>query len=82
MSAVARLTVRESPAAVAVPASAIVSSGRESVVWLVSNGTAERRVVKLGAQGEAVVEVLNGLSVGDRVVVKGADSVRQGQRLP
>ncbi|MFI7701786.1 efflux RND transporter periplasmic adaptor subunit [Nonomuraea sp. NPDC049480] len=82
MSAVTRLTVRESPSAVAAPASAIVSSGRESVVWVIRNGVAERRVVKLGAQGDAVVEVLNGLSVGDRIVVKGADSVRQGQRLP
>ncbi|WP_219463742.1 efflux RND transporter periplasmic adaptor subunit [Nonomuraea rhizosphaerae] len=81
MSAVTRLTVRESPDAIAAPAAAIVSSGRESVVWVVRNGTAERRAVKLGAQGEAVVEVLNGLSVGDRIVVKGADSVRQGQRL-
>jgi multidrug efflux pump subunit AcrA (membrane-fusion protein) len=82
MSAVTRLTVRESPDAIAAPASAIVSSGRESVVWVVRNGSAERRAVKLGAQGEAVVEVLSGLSVGDRIVVKGADSVRQGQRLP
>ncbi|GAA3198600.1 efflux RND transporter periplasmic adaptor subunit [Nonomuraea roseoviolacea] len=82
MSAVARLTVRESPSAVSVPASAIVSSGRESVVWAVRDGLAERRVVKLGAQGEAAVEVLGGLSVGERVVVKGADSVRPGQRLP
>ncbi|MEV0200632.1 efflux RND transporter periplasmic adaptor subunit [Nonomuraea sp. NPDC050691] len=82
MSAVARLTVRESPSAVSVPASAIVSSGRESVVWAVRDGVAQRRVVKLGAQGEAVVEVLSGLSVGERVVVKGADSVRPGQRLP
>ncbi|MEV4108267.1 HlyD family efflux transporter periplasmic adaptor subunit [Nonomuraea sp. NPDC049695] len=82
MSAVTRLTVRESPSAVSAPASAIVSSGRESVVWAIRNGVAERRVVKLGAQGDAVVEVLSGLSVGDRIVVKGADSVRQGQRLP
>ncbi|WP_433436728.1 efflux RND transporter periplasmic adaptor subunit [Nonomuraea sp. CA-141351] len=82
MSAVTRLTVRESPAAVSAPASAIVSSGRESVVWAIRNGVAERRVVKLGAQGDAVVEVLSGLSVGDRIVVKGADSVRQGQQLP
>ncbi|MFI7639192.1 efflux RND transporter periplasmic adaptor subunit [Nonomuraea sp. NPDC049400] len=82
MSAVTRLTVRESPSAVSAPASAIVSSGRESVVWAIRNGVAERRVVKLGAQGDAVVEVLSGLSVGDRIVVKGADSVRQGQQLP
>ncbi|MFG6199579.1 efflux RND transporter periplasmic adaptor subunit [Nonomuraea sp. JJY05] len=82
MSAVTRLTVRESPSAVSAPASAIVSSGRESVVWAIRNGVAERRVVKLGAQGDAVVEVLSGLSVGDRIVVKGADSVRQGQQIP
>ncbi|MEV0997441.1 HlyD family efflux transporter periplasmic adaptor subunit [Nonomuraea sp. NPDC050202] len=82
MSAVARLTVRESPSAVAAPASAIVSSGRESVVWVVGNGVAQRRVVKLGAQGDAVVEVLSGLSVGERIVVRGADSVRAGQTLP
>ncbi|NUR88694.1 MAG: HlyD family efflux transporter periplasmic adaptor subunit [Nonomuraea sp.] len=81
MSAVARLTVRQAPDAVAAPASAIVTSGRESVVWLVRNGTAERRVVKLGAQGDAVVEISQGLNVGDRIVVKGADSVRQGQPL-
>ncbi|MGR6913010.1 hypothetical protein ACU635_01990 [[Actinomadura] parvosata] len=43
MSAVARLTVRESPSAVAAPASAIVSSGRESVVWAVSFGVAPAR---------------------------------------
>ncbi|WP_214327247.1 efflux RND transporter periplasmic adaptor subunit [Nonomuraea sediminis] len=81
MSAVTRLTVRQAPDAIAAPASAIVTSGRESVVWLDRNGTAERRVVKLGAQGEAVVQVTEGLSVGDRIVVKGADSVRQGQAL-
>lgn len=81
MSAVTRLTVRESPSAVAAPAAAIVTSGRESVVWVVKDGKAERRVVKLGAQGDDLVEVLSGLSVGDRIVVKGADSVRQGQQL-
>ncbi|WP_248962274.1 efflux RND transporter periplasmic adaptor subunit [Sphaerisporangium perillae] len=82
MSAVVRLTVRESPDAVAVPAASIVTSGRETVVWVVrGDGTAERRVVKLGAQGDAAVEVARGLSPGERVVVKGADTVRPGQKL-
>ncbi|PZG35287.1 efflux transporter periplasmic adaptor subunit [Spongiactinospora gelatinilytica] len=82
MSAVARLTVRESPSALAVPASAVVTSGRDSVVWAVRGGAAERRVVRLGAQGDALVEVLTGLREGEQVVVKGADAVRQGQKLP
>jgi multidrug efflux pump subunit AcrA (membrane-fusion protein) len=86
MSAVVRLTVRDSPDAVAVPSSAIDTSGRDSIVWVVQGtgdeGVAARRVVKLGAQGDAEVEVLSGVGVGDRVVVKGADTVRQGQRIP
>ncbi|WP_176728348.1 efflux RND transporter periplasmic adaptor subunit [Planobispora rosea] len=82
MSAVARLTVRESPDALAVPSSAIVTSGRDSVVWAVRGGRAERRVVRLGAQGESTVEILSGLALGERIVVRGADTVRQGQPLP
>lgn len=81
MSAVVRLTVRRSENATAVPASAIVTSGRESIVWAVRDGRAERRVVRLGAQGDAVVEILSGVSPGERVVVKGADAVRPGQTL-
>ncbi|MEU6407939.1 biotin/lipoyl-binding protein [Microbispora sp. NPDC046933] len=81
MSAVVRLAVRRSENATAVPASAIVTSGRETIVWAVREGRAERRVVRLGAQGDAVVEVLSGVSPGERVVVKGADAVRPGQTL-
>ncbi|MBE3008669.1 HlyD family efflux transporter periplasmic adaptor subunit [Microbispora sp. NEAU-D428] len=81
MSAVVRLAVRRSENATAVPASAIVTSGRETIVWAVRDGKAERRVVRLGAQGDAVVEILSGLSPGERVVVKGADAVRPGQSL-
>lgn len=81
MSAVVRLAVRRSENATAVPASAIVTSGRETIVWAVRGGRAERRVVRLGAQGDTVVEVLSGVSPGERVVVRGADTVRPGQTL-
>ncbi|MEV4293692.1 efflux RND transporter periplasmic adaptor subunit [Microbispora rosea] len=81
MSAVVRLAVRRSENATAVPASAIVTRGRETIVWAVRDGRAERRVVRLGAQGDAVVEILSGVSPGERVVVKGADAVRPGQSL-
>ncbi|MEV0971950.1 efflux RND transporter periplasmic adaptor subunit [Microtetraspora glauca] len=81
MSAVVRLTVKESPDALAVPASAIVSSGKESVVWVVRNGAAERRTVRLGAQGDAEVEVVSGLMAGERIVVRGADTVHANQPI-
>ena len=82
MSAVVDLQVRTAKDAVAVPAAAVFRDGRRDAVWVVVNGTARERVVRLGAQGEAKVQVLEGLKVGERVVVRGADQVRDGQRVP
>ncbi|MFP3964263.1 HlyD family efflux transporter periplasmic adaptor subunit [Actinomadura fulvescens] len=81
MSAVVNLRVREVTDVLSVPSAAIVSSGRESVVWAVVGGRAERRVVRLGAQGDTTVEVTRGLREGEEVVVRGADAIRQGQEL-
>lgn len=82
MSAVADLKVRQASAALAVPAAAIVSSGKDSTVWVIAASRAQRRVVRLGAEGDAMVQVVQGLREGERVVVRGADSVRQGQQVP
>jgi hypothetical protein len=38
--------------------------------------------VRLGAQGKSRVQVIEGLKVRERVVVRGADRVREGQRVP
>jgi RND family efflux transporter MFP subunit len=81
MSAVVNLRVREQRGVLSVPSSAIVSSGRESIVWVVAGGRAQRRVVGLGAQGDTAVEVVRGLREGERIVVRGADSVQQGEEL-
>lgn len=81
MSAVAALRVRTAEGVVAVPASAVFREGTRDAVWVVDGGSARLREVRLGAQGEDVVEVVEGLAVGDAVVVRGADVVTEGQRL-
>jgi HlyD family secretion protein len=81
MSAVADLKVRTAVSAVSVPASAIVRDGNRDTVWLVENGRARRRPVKLGAQGENEVQVLQGVQVGQRVVVRGADRLHESQKV-
>jgi HlyD family secretion protein len=82
MSAVVGLLVRSVPDAVAVPASAVVRDENRDTVWVAENGRARKRVVRLGAQGDAFVEVREGVKPGDRVVVRGAERVREGQDLP
>ena len=82
MSAVVRLRVREAEDAVTVPASAVVDADGRSTVWAVRDGKAERVPVTLGVQGEDAVQVTDGLSDGQWIVVSGADQVRAGQELP
>ncbi|WP_170177697.1 efflux RND transporter periplasmic adaptor subunit [Thermomonospora umbrina] len=82
MSAVADLRVREVSDTVSIPSSAVLTSGRDSTVWVFSAGRARRRVIRVGAQSDALVQVASGLRVGERIVVRGAGSVKDGQELP
>ena len=82
MSAVTDLQVRTARDAVTVPASAVVRDGDRDAVWVQDGGLARRRTVTVGTQGEDVVEIRDGVEEGDRVVVRGADQVREGQELP
>ncbi len=82
MSAVAHLRVREARDAVTVPAAAVVRADGKDAVWLVRDGKAMRTPVTLGVQGPDRVQVLAGVSAGDRLVVRGADRVHPGQSVP
>jgi HlyD family secretion protein len=81
MSAIADLQVRTARNAISVPASAVVHVDNRDTVWVLVGGAAHRREVSLGTQGEDLVEVSDGLRGGERVVVRGADKVSEGQRL-
>ncbi|GIE94738.1 RND transporter [Paractinoplanes rishiriensis] len=80
MSAVVRLKVRQAADAVTVPASAVVNSAGQDTVWAVQNGEYRQLPVRLGVQGEDVVQVTSGLDPGQRIVVAGADRVRAGDK--
>jgi hypothetical protein len=47
----------------------------------VRGGKAQRVPVTVGVAGTDLVQVVDGLGEGDRVVVRGADQVRTGQQL-
>ena len=80
MSAVVRLRVRQATGAVTVPASAIVNADGHDTVWAVRDGHFRRVPVRLGVQGEDVVQVTAGLTAGERIVVAGADQVHAGDK--
>ena len=80
MSAVVDLQVRTAKDVVAVPSAAVVRDTDADVVFVVEAGRAVRRVVRVGAQGEDLVEV-TGVEPGARVVVRDADRLRDGQAV-
>jgi HlyD family secretion protein len=82
MSAVTRLQVRTAEDAVSVPPAAVFRDESGEAVWVVRDEVARRQAVRLGAQGLDRVEVTQGLTVGDRVVVRGADAVTAGATVP
>jgi RND family efflux transporter MFP subunit len=67
---------------IAVPAKAIVERGSLTSVWAVgSDGIARMRLVKVGKTLGDRVEILSGLTSGDRIVTSGTDKVTDGARV-
>jgi RND family efflux transporter MFP subunit len=62
-----------------VPVSAVVTRGQMECVFVVVDGHAQLRIVRTGKHTGAAVEILAGLSSGERVVSEGAESLRDGQ---
>lgn len=68
--------------ATVVPTSAIQRGAPGTFVYVVNdNDTVSVRKVELGASTAESVEVKSGLSPGDRVVVDGADKLREGAKI-
>jgi membrane fusion protein (multidrug efflux system) len=64
--------------ALLVPEGAIVPEQGRVFVFVVENGQATRREVKLGKRRPGEVEVVEGLKEGERVVVEGTQNLRDG----
>jgi membrane fusion protein (multidrug efflux system) len=67
--------------ALTIPAAAVIEEDNEQVVYIVADGEAVRRPVRIGIESDGVVEVLGGLNESDRIVVTGQASLRDGSRV-
>ena len=81
MSAVVNLQVRTERDTVAVGSGAVLRGDGRDAVFVVEDGVARRRAVRLGAQGENLVQVLSGVEPGERVVIRDADRLKDGQAV-
>jgi RND family efflux transporter MFP subunit len=68
-------------APILLPRGAVREEGGSQVVFVYRDGRVERRAVRLGQARGGDQEVIAGLSDGERVVVKGTEGLRDGQRV-
>jgi len=62
----------DAPETLAVPRSAIIQTGPQAVAFVDQGGGGyARHVLKLGRHGDKLIEVLDGIAAGDKVVVNG-----------
>lgn len=64
-----------------VPASAVVQRGQMEIVFIVSNGKAQLRLVKSGKRVGGEVELVSGVSAGEKIVTENAEGLMDGQPL-
>ena len=61
-----------------IPEEALTPEAEKQFVFVVADGKAHRREVRIGGRSPGIVEILAGLNAGDRVVVEGTQKVRDG----
>ncbi len=67
--------------ALRVPAGAVVQRGQMEIVFVINNNKAQLRLVKTGKHIGSEVELVSGVSAGEKVVVENAGGLLDGQPL-
>ena len=76
------MTYKKKLIEVAIPLEAISRNGEESTVLAVNAGNVvEERKVRLGVEDSTRIEVLSGLSDGDRVIIGNHSEYHNGEKI-
>jgi len=78
MFARVRLVLDKRDNALLVPEQSIVPQGKEKFVFVIVDGKAERRAVKIGKRIRGQAEIVDGINANDTIVVTGHQKLRPG----
>ena len=81
MTAAVTVVNQREKAAVFLPLAAVYQTGDTPSVWVVNEGVANLRLVKIGTFGDNQVQVMEGLNEGDIVVTAGVHKLKEGQKV-
>jgi len=78
MFAMIELVLSQKPQALVIPQYAVIEERGKKIVYVIQGNQAFRRTIVTGIEQTPYVEVLQGVSEGDQVVVRGQDALREG----
>ena len=61
---------------IGIPESAVTIQGDSAFVYIVNNETAEKKDIKIGKRNFGKVSIIDGLSLGDKIITEGISKVR------
>jgi membrane fusion protein, multidrug efflux system len=77
----ADIIVARKDSTIVIPKSIILSSNRGKVVFVVEQSTARERRITIGLENQDYAEVISGLKVNERLVVKGFETLRNDSKV-
>jgi len=77
----ARLLIEEKPNVMMVQRGPFLEQLGGRFAYVMNNGVAEKRPIKIGASSVTSVQILEGLKDGDQVVVTGSDAFNNAERI-
>jgi membrane fusion protein, multidrug efflux system len=75
------LELRKSPDALVIPAAALITQGTGTFVFVADQGKASRRTIRTGLNDGRWVEILDGLTGSEEIVVVGKSKLMEGTAL-
>ncbi len=81
MFAEIRLTVEKEEDALLIPLSSVVDEEGEKFVFIAHGDKALKREVSVGIYNDKEIQIIDGISVGDIIVVRGQDFLKDGSNI-
>jgi membrane fusion protein (multidrug efflux system) len=76
------LTLKLKEQAIVIPETSVMASGDRTIIYVLDQqDVAQARPVKLGIRQAGLVEIVNGLQPGERVVAEGLQKIRPGGKV-
>ena len=78
MTARSKVIQKAREAALCAPKSSLVQGEQGYLIYIINADTVKKSLVKVGMEGDSVIEIIEGVSEGDKVVTTGLAGLRDG----